>query len=204
MAPPRVLVIPGSARAQALSKRVAAAALAAIERAAGAGTLVDLAQFEMPLYQAELEARAGIPEAARRLQGLIAGHDALLIASPEYNGSMPPLLVNTLDWCSRTDPQNPSASGLGIFADKPAALAGSSPGALGGLRALIHLRDLLGYLGMIVIAQQIAVPRAHQAFGANGGLVDEALRARLEHVASALVGAASRLRGPPPGVVADR
>jgi NAD(P)H-dependent FMN reductase len=184
---PRILIVPGSARSQALSKRLAGAGLAAIERAGGVGTLIDLAQFEMPLYHAELEVREGLPEAAQRLQALIAGHDALLVASPEYNGSMTPLLVNTLDWCSRVDPVKPSASGLAIFADKPAALLGSSPGALGGLRALFHLRDLLAYLGMIVIPQQLAVPRANHAFNADGSLVDETQRARLEAVAAALV-----------------
>jgi len=188
---PRILIVPGSARAQALSKRLANAGLAAIDRAGGLGTLIDLAQFEMPLYHAELEARDGLPEATRRLQALIAGHDALLIASPEYNGSMTPLLVNTFDWCSRIDPRNTSGSGLAIFADKPAGLLGSSPGALGGLRALFHLRDLLGYLGMIVIPQQLTVPRAHQAFEPDGGLIDETQRARLDAVASALVGAAT-------------
>ena len=191
MAPPRVLIVPGSARSQALSKRLAAAALAAIDRAAGAGTLIDLALFEMPLYHADLEAREGVPEATRRLQALIAEHDALLIASPEYNGSMTPLLVNTLDWCSRVDRANPTRSGLAIFADKPAALVGSSPGAFGGLRALIHLRDLLGYLGMVVIPQQVVIPRAHQAFDADGGLVDPTQRAALEAVATALVRAAA-------------
>ncbi len=189
-APPRILIVPGSARGQALSKRLARAALAAIDRAGGLGTLIDLAQFEMPLYRAELEARDGLPEATRRLQALIAGHDALLVASPEYNGSMTPLLVNALDWCSRLDPRNAAGSGLAIFANKPAGLLGSSPGALGGLRALFHLRDLLGYLGMIVIPQQLTVPRANQAFDADGGLIDETQRARLDAVASALVKAA--------------
>src|SRR6266478_4790255 len=126
MAPPRVLIVPGSARSQALSKRMAAAALAAIDRAAGAGTLIDLALFEMPLYHAD-----------------------------------------------------------------PAALVGSSPGAFGGLRALIHLRDLLGYLGMVVIPQQAVIPRAHQAFDADGGLIDPTQRAALEAVAAALVRAAA-------------
>ena len=189
--PPRILIVPGSARSQALSKRLARAGFAAIDRAGGVGTLIDLAQFEMPLYHAELEARDGLPEAVRRLQALIAGHDALLVASPEYNGSMTPLLVNALDWCSRVDPRNPSGSGLAIFADKPAGLLGSSPGALGGLRALFHLRDLLAYLGMMVIPQQLAVPRAHHAFDADGGLEDESQRARLDAVALALVRAAT-------------
>jgi len=97
------------------------------------------------------------------------------------------LLVNTFAWCSRVDPGNRAASGLAIFADKPAAMLGSSPSWLGGLRALIHLRDLLGYLGMIVIPQQLVVPRANQAFDAAGELTDEGRRATLDAVAAALV-----------------
>jgi NAD(P)H-dependent FMN reductase len=191
MAPPRILIVPASARSEALCKRLARAALVAVERAAGHATLIDLAHFDMPLYHAEIEARHGLPEAVRRLQGLLAGHDALLIASAEYNGSMTPLLLNTLDWCSRTDAANPSGSGLALFADKPAALVSSSPGAFGGLRSLIHLRDLLGYLGMIVLPQQLAVARAHQAFADDGSLADPDQRARLAAIAAALVRAAA-------------
>lgn len=195
MAPPRILIIPGSARVQALSKRVADAAVTAVHRAGGLATRIDLAHFELPLYNAELETRDGLAPAVRRLQALIAGHEALLIASPEYNGSITPLLLNALDWCSRPDPNHPLTSGLPIFADKPAAILGSSPGRLGGLRAMAQVRDLLGYLGMIVIPQQLAVPRAHDAFDAGGELLDLTQRAKLDTVASALVRAA--IRGAP-------
>ncbi len=185
----RILIVPGSARSQAHSKRLAAAALAAVQRAGALGTLIDLADFEMPLYHGDLEAREGLPQGARRLQALIAAHGALLFASPEYNGSVTPLLLNALDWCSRRDAANP-ASGLAVFADKPAALLGSSPGALGGVRALIHLRDLLGYLGMIVIPQQLTVPLAHQAFDPAGALIEQTQRQRLDAVVAALIKAA--------------
>jgi len=187
MAPARILIVPGSARQHAFSKQNARAAQAALERAGAAPTLIDLADFELPLYNADLEARAGIPAAARRLQALIAAHQALLIASPEYNGSITPLLLNTLDWCSRSDPNDRAGSGLAIFADKPAALIGSSPSWTGGLRALIQLRDLLGYLGMIVLPQQLVVPRANAAFDAAGDLIDERQRATLALVAAALI-----------------
>jgi chromate reductase, NAD(P)H dehydrogenase (quinone) len=183
----RVLVFAGSARREALSKRVARAAAASVAAAGGTPTLIDLADFEMPLYSGDIEASTGLPEAALRLQALIGGHDALLIASPEYNGSMTPLLLNTLDWCSRTDRQGRQPTGLAVFTGKPAALVGSSPGALGGLRALVHLRDLLGYLGMLVIAPQFTVPRANEAVDAEGCFADERQKAALDGVASALV-----------------
>src|SRR5437879_2822825 len=163
MAPPRVLIVPGSARSQALSKRLAVAALAAIDRAAGAGTLIDLALFEMPLYHADLEAREGVPEATRRLQALIAEHEALLIASPEYNGSMTPLLVNTLDWCSRVARANPTGSGLAVFGDQQPdvafriALAQQSPA--GDLKTLAHAGRNddpgLAHAGKLGVHQQV-------------------------------------------------
>ncbi len=193
MTPPKVLVVAGSARRQALSRRLARAARDSIDANAGRATLVELADFELPLYHADLESAEGIPAAAQGLQQLIAAHAALMIATPEYNGSMPPLLLNALTWCSRTDPRNPIASGLAIFAGKPAALLGSSRGALGGVRSLAHLRDLLGYLGMLVIAQQLAVPRAHQAFGDDGRLLDERQRGQLDTLSAALVRTAARL-----------
>jgi chromate reductase len=188
-----VLVFAGSARRDALSKRVATAAAASIQAAGADATLIDLADFDLPLYSGDLEASAGIPDAAHRLQALIAGHDALLIVSPEYNGSMTPLLVNTLDWCSRSDRQGRQPSGLAVFAAKPAALIGSSPGALGGLRSLMHLRDLLAYLGMLVIAPQFAVARAHEAFDAQGRFVDDRQQASLDAVTAALVRTASAM-----------
>lgn len=194
---PRVLVFAGSARREAFSKRVARAAAASITTSGGTPTLIDLADFELPVYNGDLEASSGLPEAAARLQALIGGHDALLIASPEYNGSMTPLLVNTLDWCSRTDRQGRPPTGLAVFAGKPAALVGSSPGALGGLRALVHLRDLLGYLGMLVIAPQLAVARANEALDAEGRFADDRQKAALDAVAAALVRVASAVGASP-------
>jgi len=188
------LVFAGSARRNALSKRVASAAAASINAVGADATLIDLADFEMPLYNGDLEAAVGIPEAAQRLQALIASHDAVLIVSPEYNGSMTPLLLNTLDWCSRSDRQGRQPSGLAVFAAKPAALIGSSPGALGGLRALAHLRDLLAYLGMLVIAPQFTVARAHEAIDTQGRLVDQRQQASLDALTAALVRTASAMK----------
>jgi chromate reductase, NAD(P)H dehydrogenase (quinone) len=186
-----ILVFAGSARREAFSKRVARAASASVRAAGGTATLIDLTDFIMPIYHADLEASSGLPEAAARLQELLADHRGLLIASPEYNGSMTPLLVNTLSWCSRADPKRPQRSGLRVFGNKPAALLGSSPGALGGLRALFHLRDLLGYLGMLVIPQQLAIPRSNQAFGDDDRLTDPKQATAFDAVAAALVRAAA-------------
>jgi len=84
-------------------KKLDAATVPLIESAGGKATLIDLADYEMPIYNGDLEA-------ASRLQGLIVAHDALLIATPEYNGSMTPVVLNTLDWCSRPDQKTPAGS----------------------------------------------------------------------------------------------
>lgn len=187
---PSILVFAGSSRIESLSKRLARAAARSVQAAGGEASFIDLADFEMPVYQGDVEAAAGLPPATRRLQALLARHDGLLIVSPEYNGSMPPLLVNVLAWCSRVASDDREGSGLAVFADKPAAIMATSPGALGGLRALFHLRDLLAYLGMVVIPQQFAVARAHEAFAADASLSDPSQRAAVDRVAAALVRAA--------------
>lgn len=192
---PKILVFAGSTRREAYSRQLAAAVVPLLEAAGGEVTHIDLADFDMPIYNGDLEAAQGLPEKARQLQLLIAEHDALLIATPEYNGSMTPLMLNAIDWCSRPDAENQLTSGGAIFANKPAAIVASSPGALGGMRALFHLRDLLGYLGMFVIPPQLALARAHEAFAADGGLVDKKQETALAGVAQALVTAATRLRG---------
>ena len=194
MAVPRILVFAGSARKDALSKRVARAAQAAVIEAGGEAALIDLADYHAPLYNGDLEAAQGVPEEITRFLAQVQAHDGLLIASPEYNGSMTPLLVNTLDWCSRVfAPQSP-ISGLDILASKPVAIVGSSPGALGGLRALFHLRDLLGNLGMIVMPRQLAVGKSNEAVTPEGVLVDERQHKAMLGVARALVDTVARLK----------
>ena len=188
MNPPKVLVLAGSARRQALSKRMAQAAAHALAQAGAEPSFVDLADYPQPLYDGDLEAEQGLPERTVALQRLLASHEALLVVTPEYNGSVTPLLKNTLDWCSRTNPADPQRSGLAVYAGKPAAIASASPGALGGMRALFHLRDLLGYLGMLVIPQQLAVGGAHEAIEADGHTLKAPRQQQaLQNMAAALV-----------------
>ena len=97
-------------------------------------------------------------------------HDGLLIASPEYNSSITPLLKNIIDWVSR--PSN-GENALIAYQGKVAAIMSASPGRLGGLRGLVHLRSILSNIGVLVIPDQVAVGEAHRAFGSDGNLVDE-------------------------------
>ncbi len=181
---PRVLVFAGSARGGSANRRLASCAARALGRAGAETTLVELRDHSLPLYDGDLEAEMGIPGEALALKALFLGHDALLIASPEYNSSVTPLLKNLLDWVSRSAPGEPS---LACYRGKCAALVAASPGALGGLRGLVHLRSILGNIGVLVIPEQLAVGRAQEAFDPSGDLRDEKHRASLAAVARSLV-----------------
>lgn len=194
MPTPNILLMAGSARSASLARHLALVCVAPLQAAGAEVTLVELADYPAPLYHGDLEAESGLPPAIVRLQRQLAACDGLLVVSPEYNGSITPLLKNTLDWCSRPNPADPARSGGAVYAGRAAALVGSSPGALGGMRALFHVRDILGYLGMQVIPQQLAVGRAGAAVGSDGRLVDPQQQAALEGVAAALVETARRLR----------
>ena len=104
--PPRILAFSGSARRESLNKKLLAVVVTATRAAGGEVTLVDLTDLPMPLYNGDLEDAEGMPPNAQKLIELITQHDALLIASPEYNSQMTPLLKNTIDWCTRGD-ENP-------------------------------------------------------------------------------------------------
>jgi len=188
----KILCIPGSLRSEAFSKRLARAACRLAEANGASATCIDLRDFAMPLYDGDLEAANGLPEAAVRLRAVVQAHDALLVVSPEYNASIPAVLKNTLDWLSRPHAAEP---GVSVFQGKVAALLSSSPGALGGLRGLVHLRQILMNLGLLVITEQFALGGAATAFGPEGELVDGKHTASVQKVLQRLVHTAGRLSG---------
>ena len=188
----KILCIPGSLRTDAFSKRLAAAACRLAEADGATATCIDLRDFAMPLYDGDLEAASGLPEAAVRLRAQVQRHDALLFVSPEYNASIPAVLKNALDWLSRPHTAEP---GVSVFRDRVAGLLSSSPGALGGLRGLVHLRQILMNLGLLVVTEQFALGGAATAFGPDGALQDEKHRAAVQKVLRRLVLVADRLGG---------
>lgn len=191
---PRIVVMAGSSRREALSRKVAAACVAPLAAAGADVDLVELADHPAPLYNGDLEVESGLPEGIVSLQRRLAAADGLLVVNPEYNGSITPLLKNALDWCSRPNPADRARSGGAVYAGRAAAVVGTSPGALGGMRVLFHVRDILGYLGMQVIPQQLAIGKAGEAVGDDGRLRDPAQREALDKLAQALVDTARRLR----------
>ncbi len=186
----KILVFAGSARSDSLNKKLARAAAAAVRNAGGEATYIDLADYPMPLYDGDLEARDGLPPNARKLKDLFIAHQGLFIVSPENNASVSALLKNTLDWVSR---QHGSESGLLPYQGKVAAIAGASPGALGGLRGLTHLRAILQALNVLVLSAQFALGRGNEAFDDHGSLKDAKQQAFIAGLAKRLVDVSARL-----------
>lgn len=126
---------------------------------------ISLRDYALPFYDGDLEAEEGVPAAAVELRELIDEHDGLLIACPEYNGSVTPILKNTIDWCSR-----PTAGlgGLAPFQLKPVLIVGTSIGPFGALRAISHLRAILSKMGALVMPEDLAVPNAPAALSEEG------------------------------------
>ena len=181
---PRILAFSGSARRESLNRKFLAVAVQAVREAGGEVTLIDLNDYVLPLYRGDLEDASGLPANATKLIELIAQHTALLVASPEYNSMITPLLKNTIDWCTRAD-ANP-------FEGKVAAVISASPGALGGARSLVLAQQLLLKLGCHVVPGQTFLPQAHQAFDATGALKEPRAQKGLQAMAAALVRTAAR------------
>lgn len=188
----KILAFAGSSRTDSFNKKLVATAANAARAAGGEVTLIDLRDFPMPLYDGDLEAASGLPEHAKRMKALFLAHDGLLVSCPEFNSSITALLKNTIDWVSRPAP---GETPLQCFDGKVAALLAASPGALGGLRGLVHVRAILGNIGVIVLPTQIAVGRAQDAFGPDGSLKDAKQQASVERLAAQLVTTVGKLRG---------
>ena len=190
----RLLFMAGSAREASFNKRLARLAHDVAEANGIAATWVDIGDYPMPIYDGDLEARDGPPDNARKLKALFEVHDGIFLACPEYDASITPLLKNTIDWIGRVKEDNGGPST--VFKTRVFAIGSASPGALGGLRGLIAVRHTLELgLGALVLPDQIAVPRAADAFGDDGHLKDKALMTLLKAVVQKLARAAHVMRG---------
>jgi NAD(P)H-dependent FMN reductase len=192
----RILAFAGSARRDSLNKRLARVAADAARKAGAEVTFVDLDDYPMPVYHGDLEEQSGMPENGLRLRELFLAHDALIIASPENNGSVSSLLKNTIDWLSRGIGDGKGRnSGLAPYAGKTALLLAASPGSAGGARGLPHLRHILARLGVVVLGTQVELPRAHEAFDDTGALKDARMAAAVASAAAQLAEASRKLSG---------
>lgn len=189
MGQPKILAFAGSARAESYNQLLVRVAAAAATKAGAEVTLLNLKDYPLPLFDEDLE-REGTPENATKLKQLFLDHDGLLIACPEYNSSITPLLKNTIDWVSRPVEGEPR---LAAYVGKVATLMSASPGGLGGLRGLVHVRSILSSIGVIVLSDQVAIPNAHEAFDDSGAMKDARKRLQIEALGTGLVTVVSKL-----------
>lgn len=189
----KLLIFAGSTRQNSFNRQLAATATAMAREAGAEVTHLELATLDIPLYNADLEAR-GTPPDVMQLKKLMHDHPAWIICSPEYNGSYTALLKNTIDWASSPVKGDPEWSqGTEAFEGKVVGLLSASPGALGGLRSLGHLNPLLLILQCWVAPRQFALGSAGQAFDANGVLQSEVDRRGVQGVVDQVLWASQRL-----------
>jgi chromate reductase, NAD(P)H dehydrogenase (quinone) len=191
---PKILVMAGSVRDGSTNARLAA--LAAKEFALGEAevTRISLAEYPLPLFDADFATDAGPPRNAVKLRDMLATHQGIFIASPEYSASVTPLLKNAIDWISRV--REHGGPFYAAFKGRVFAIGSASPGSAGGLRSLIALRQILELgCGALVIPEEINVGRAREAFDDMDNLKDENLAAALKALARRLVDMAREFAG---------
>jgi chromate reductase, NAD(P)H dehydrogenase (quinone) len=191
---PKILVIPGSLRARSYNVRLAALATKELTLADADVTRISLLDYPLPIYDADLAEKSGPPQNALKLKRLMEAHAGVFIASPEYNASLTPLIKNTIDWISvvreRGEPQ------LAVYQNRVFALGGASPGRSGAMQSLLALRQVLAVgCRALVLAEQVSVPNAEQAFDEMDELRDTRAAGQLKTVVRKLVEAARLLAG---------
>jgi NAD(P)H-dependent FMN reductase len=158
----KILVIPGSLRTGSLNARLAATAAHEFVQADVEVTRISLGDFPLPIYDGDLQNKSGVPKNAVNLKRMIGAHHGVLIVTPEYNSSVPPLLKNTIDWVTRV--QDPHETRGQVFCERAFAIAAASEGRLGGTRALAALRLILSACHATVIPNQLALSFASEAY----------------------------------------
>lgn len=166
----KILVFAGSVRAGSFNVKLANTLTNALTEMGADAEHLSLADYDMPIFNADIE----IPESVKALALRMSHCDGMVIVSPEYNSSIPPLLKNALDWVSIT--QSDAMTGFGPYAGKVCFLAAASPGGLGGIRSLYHLRAVLMNVGAEIVTKQLALGNAGNAFDSEGNILDERAR----------------------------
>ena len=187
----RLLFFAGSTREGSYNKKLALLGRHIADANGIEAVFVDLKDYPMPLYNGDLEAKDGPPEKAREFKALLQEYQGVFIASPEYNSGITPLLKNTIDWVTRVKAKG--ETGLEVYKTRVFAVSGASPGGYGAMRSLLQLRQILEVgVGATVIPQQIAVPRAMDAFDTDGSLKDKGQQELCKTVVEALAIAAKK------------
>ncbi|HNO77890.1 MAG TPA: NAD(P)H-dependent oxidoreductase [Phycisphaerae bacterium] len=187
---PRIVAFAGSTRTKSYNKRLVRIAARGATQAGAQVEVVDLRDLNLPIFDEDEEAKNGPPAGATRFKSLLKSCDGILISSPEYNSSLSAALKNAIDWATR-----PAAgeAPLEAFAGKVAVIMSASPGGLGGLRGLVHLRAILGNIRVIVLPDQHAVGSAHEVIGDDGEISDAELRSKIEGLGATLCNVCKKL-----------
>lgn len=191
MPAPRILVIPGSLRTGSHNAKLAAVAAHEFAQAGVDVTRISLADFPLPIYDGDLQAKSGVPKNAVNLKRMIGSHDGVLIVTPEYNASVPPLLKNAIDWVSRV--QDPHETRGEVFRGRAFALAAASQNRLGGARVLQALRLILTSCHANVIASQMPLAFADQAYDDMDRLKNESDIGALKELVRQLIDISQRM-----------
>jgi len=181
---PKILAFAGSLREGSVNKRLAKIALLAAQEAGAETTFVDLRDYQMPLYCEDYESEHGIPDSVIALKELMKSHNGFLIASPEYNGSLTGIMKNTIDWMSRPYADDPR---MACFNGKIAGLMAASPGGLGGIRGLSHLRTILAGIGVFVLPNHVAVGQSGTNLVDDESVKSEPLQAAITNLSGEMV-----------------
>ena len=188
----RILAFAGSTRSTSWNQKILNIAAQGAIDAGASVTQIQLQDYPLPIFDQDLEAEQGHNEYSIALKKLFREHDGLLLACPEYNSSITPLLKNTIDWVSRPITDEPR---LAAFAGKTAALMSASPGGLGGHRGLVHVRSTLASIGVLVLPEQVSIPLIHQEFDADGNMTDTRHRQSLLTLGRSLAETTARIVG---------
>lgn len=192
----KLLIFAGSTRQNSFNRRLARATATMASASGASVTHIELGDFDVPMYNADLEAQ-GTPPDVIRLKQILHDHQAWIICTPEYNASYPALLKNTLDWVSSPVKGNPDwTDGLKSTRGKVVGVLSASPGALGGLRSQSHLAPLLINLECWLAPKNFALGRAGDAFDADGALIDPRARQSVQNVIDQVIWASNRLSAP--------
>lgn len=181
---PKILAFAGSLREDSCNKKLVKIAAEGARKAGADVTYIDLKDYPVPIYDQEIETKEGIPPNAQKIKDLMIASQGFLIASPEYNSSISGALKNMLDWTSR--PSKKDEVPLICFKDKFASIMSASPSQLGGLRGLVHLKAILGNIGVTVMPQQQTISNAYEAFSPEGKLVNEKYQTSAEQLGAGL------------------
>jgi NAD(P)H-dependent FMN reductase len=185
----KIIALAGSLREQSYNQQLIEVAAQGARESGAEVQIVKLADFNIPLFSEDLEAEE-TPSGVNDLKRLFAESQGILLANPEYNGSISGVLKNALDWLSRPSKDEDIGS---AFQGKVAGIMAASPGSLGGLRGLSHTRDVLFNLGVSVLPNQIAIPAAYQAFNEKGQLADEKQQTAVSTLGAQVADIAERL-----------